>query len=308
MASSSNQGEASQTEPPHLAANSSDKHAGPTPPQPPPPPKPTPTTTTYPTHPPPGSAYPPEGYPSVPGGQNHHAYHQAYALYPNGYPPGYHYPPTAPYYGPPPPYPAASVGGTSAGVRFYRSFILCCCILLTFLFLASLVLALVLRPQLPIYKVLSMSVTNFTVTPTLTGEWNTKMYIENPNDKLRAFFSDLRVDVVYKDGVVAVNYAPGFTLDKKEVTEIGVTGSSSHANEALMDKTTMVDLVKDRTTGSVTFSLRLTSINAFKSGSFSTRSTQIVALCDGLKLVFQNNNSTGVLNNGGNPIECELYV
>lgn len=169
-------------------------------------------------------------------------------------------------------------------------------------------MALMLRPELPVYKVLSMSVANFTTTPTLSGEWGTKMSIENPNVKLKAYFSDFRVDVIYKDSVVAMNYARGFALNTKEVREMEVKGSTTQANESVLEKTTKGDMEKDRAMGFVTLTLRVASINAFESGSFSTRTKEVVAICEGLKLVFQNNSTTGTLDNGGNPVLCQLYV
>lgn len=288
---SSNEGGGSQTEPPPTK-NVTD-------PTPPPP------STTYPTYPPPAPAYPtcypPPGYPPVPGNQNPHTYPQGYALYTNGNP--YPYPPTAPYY-----VPSATnqLSGPSAATRFYRSFILCSCILLTCLFFASLVVALVFRPDLPVYRAVSVSVTNFTTTPSLFGEWDTKIMIDNPNHKLRAFFSKFRVDIMYKDGVVAVTHAPGFVLHENEAREVDGKGLS---NGAMMETTTLDDMRKERnSTGSLTFALRVSSMNAFRSGSVLTKEIEEVAICEGLKIVFQNNSSNGMIDNGGKPIECHVYV
>lgn len=171
----------------------------------------------------------------------------------------------------------------------------------------SLTLALVLRPELPAYKIASLSVTNFSTTPTLAGEWDAKVTIENPNDKLVAYFSHLKVDVVYKDGVVAVNHAPGFVLNTKEKVDMDAKGSSNGANGDMVGKATMDDLVKEKGSGSVTFGLRVSSMNMFKSGSISTRSEEIVAICEDLKVVFQNNDA-GTLDNKGKPNECQVYI
>ncbi|KAE9612397.1 hypothetical protein Lal_00039672 [Lupinus albus] len=291
------------------AINSSDKNTDSTSPSPPP-------ATTYPTHAPPGagypppygSYYPPAGYPAgYPAGQNPHAYPQGYAAYTNGYPTGYqNHPPAAAYYGPPPTY--ATAGAVNPGSRFLRSFILCGCIILTFIFLGSILMALMLRPEVPVYKLVAMSVTNFTTNPTLFGEWDTKMTIQNPNEKLKAYFSNFKVDIIYKDGVLSVNYAPGFALNTKEARDMDITGSSTKANESTLDKTTKDEMEKERANGSITITLRVASLNAFESGSFTTRTSQIVAICDGLKLVFPNNSTTGTLDNGGKPMLCNLYI
>lgn len=157
------------------------------------------------------------------------------------------------------------------------------------------------------YKVVSFNVNNFTTTPTLAGQWDTKISIDNPNDKLVAYFSNFKVDVAYKDGVMAINHAPGFVLNTNDHMDVNVAGLSNQGNVNLLEKTTMDDLVKERSTGSVTFTLRVSSVNMFKSGSISTRTEEIVAICEGLKVVFQNNNATtGTMDNRGKPADCQI--
>ncbi|KOM33990.1 hypothetical protein LR48_Vigan02g014000 [Vigna angularis] len=231
---------------------------------------PPPPTTTYPTHPPPPMYYP-----------NPHAYPHPY---PNAYPPGYHYPAPAPYYGPPPPYERRS---SSSCARCCRSFFMCCLLLLTISFLMSLFLALALHPQLPEYKVVSLSVTNLTTQPTLGGQFDTKISIENPNDKLVGYFSDFKVFMSYKDGVVAADAAPGLSLNTKSQTEVIVRGLFNQGNR--LEPKLMDDLVKERGTDSVTFSLRMSSLIVLKSHTFTTKSEELLAICDGLKVKFQDN-------------------
>ncbi|XP_057425869.1 uncharacterized protein LOC130719253 [Lotus japonicus] len=269
--------------------------------QPPPPPNkhpdspspPPPTTTTYPTYPPPHPAacYPPSGYPPVPGGHPYYHYPHNTTTYP------YVYPPPATYH---------HVNDTATG-RFFRSFIFCSCMILTVFFLMSLVMAMMLHPQLPIYKVVSMSVTNLTTTPALSGEWGTKVSIENPNEKLAAHFSGFRVDVMYKDGVIGVSYSPGFVLSVKEMKETEARGAAT--GNANLETATLEDMVKEKNaTGSITFALRVSSVNGFKSGSFSSREAGVVAFCEGLRVVFPNNGGHGAFDSGGKPVECQLYV
>ncbi|CAJ1967253.1 unnamed protein product [Sphenostylis stenocarpa] len=249
-----------------------------------------PPTNMYPTHPPPPMYYPhPQGYPQ---------YH-------NAYPPGYHYPQPAPYYGPPPSYESSS----SSCARCCRSLLSCFIMIVALLFLMTILLALMLRPQLPVYKVSSFAVKNFTTSPTLAGQWDIKMAMGNPNDKLITFFSDFKVDIGYKDGVVAISRASGVALNTKEHADVDMRGLFDHGNGNSLDKKIKDDLVKERGTDSITFTLRVSSMVVFKSGSVSTRSEEIMAVCDGLKIKFQNNDATdGELDNKGNPIQCLLYV
>ncbi|XP_061337982.1 uncharacterized protein LOC133284874 [Gastrolobium bilobum] len=249
----------------------------------------------------PGMAYPGQ-YGGQP--QPHHAYPPGYAPYPNDqYPHGYNYP-AAPYYGVPATYPPGD-GGRS----FIRSFILCSCIIFTFFFIASLAMALVFHPRLPNYKVISLSVANFSTNPTLTGVWNTSIIVENPNDKLKSYFSDFKVDFIHKENIVAVSGVPDFVLDEHEQKQMDIKASSNDvANGMSFQKWDMDEMAKERDTGSIMVVLRLSSVATIKSSTMSTTSAMVLALCDGLKVVFQNNTGTGTLDDGGKPISCQPYM
>lgn len=173
----------------------------------------------------------------------------------------------------------------------------------------SLFLALALHPQLPQYKVLSLSVTNFTTQPTLGGQFDTKFSIENPNDKLVGYFSDFKVFMSYKDGMVAAGAAPGLALSTKSETEVMVRGLFNQGNKNSLEPKLMDDLVKERGTNSVTFSMRMSSLIVLKSNTFTTKSEELLAICDGLRVKFQDNSTTsGELDNNGKPVPCMLYI
>ncbi|XP_057440424.1 uncharacterized protein LOC130732383 [Lotus japonicus] len=224
-----------------------------------------------------------------------------YAPYPNQPPNGYNYPPQ--YYGAPPPY---RTGNRGSG--FCRGFIMCTCIIFTTFFVATVVMALVLHPQLPLYNVTSLSVANFNTTPSLTGDWNISVVIENPNDKLRGFFSDFKVEMVRVNNVVAASSMPNFEMEKKEKKQIDMRASSNVANSMSFQKLDLDLMAKERESGSVTFGLKVSSMTAFKSSSLSTRNALMLAVCQGLKVVFQNNTGFGTLDNGGKPVNCQLFM
>ena len=164
-------------------------------------------------------------------------------------------------------------------------------------------MALVLRPEYPIYKVVSLSVEDFNTTTTLAGKWNTVVMVENPNEKLRGFFSDFKVDLLYERDGIARGYAPGFELGKHEKKQLEVKASSSNVADVDLD-----GMAEEQGTGSITLTVRISSLAAFKSSSVSTRGEMAVATCKGLKVVFQNNSANGTLDNGGKPIDCQLYT
>lgn len=193
---------------------------------------------------------------------------------------------------------------------FMRSLIACSCIIVTGIFIAILVVAIALNPNHPIYKINSLSVVNFNTTPTLTGEWDTIFSIENPNSKLKGHFPDFKVDIIHKYDVIAVGYKTGFDLDKHEEKQIDVKASSNVTIASVMpdQKLKLDEIVKEREIGSMMFALRISSLPSFKSSVVTAMGGVELAICDGLKVVFQNNTGTGTLDNGGNPVLCYTYV
>lgn len=186
---------------------------------------------------------------------------------------------------------------------------MCSCILFTSFFVATLVMALMLHPQLPVYKVSSLTVTNFNTNATLTGDWDINIMVQNPNDRLRGYFSGFKVDVVHENDDVAVSYVPDFELDKKEEKIMGVKASSSNVvNGVSFQKWDLDEIATEKKSGSITFEVRVSSMTAFKSTSLSTRSSGMLAICEGVKVVFQNNTGTGTMDNGGKPVNCQLYI
>ncbi|QCD98111.1 uncharacterized protein LOC114165277 [Vigna unguiculata] len=231
-------------------------------------------------------------------------YPPGYDPYPNDYPPHsqsqvYHYP-AGPYFSDPPTH--HNAGGNKA---LLRGFLIFCCVIFGGLFLATLVMALMMHPKLPAYTVNSLSVANFNASTALTADWNTSFSIQNVNDKLNGFLSGFKVDLLHKNVILAMSYVPDFGLDKKEVKRIDAKMSSMGFPFPTSD---MVEMAKDQTSGSVTVVMRIASMVEFKSETFTTRMSFVLAICDGLKVVFQNHTGNGALDNGGNPVVCQLYM
>jgi len=267
---------------------------------PPPPPTAAPPNMMYYS---PGMGYQPGAHAPPPPMSPQGYYPPGYDPFPNDYPPQqpqvYHYP-AGPYFSNPPTY--NNPGRTKA---FFRGFVLCSCVIFIGLFITGLITALMLHPELPIYTVNSLSVANFNVSTTLTADWNATFSILNPNDKVNGIFSDFKVDLLHKDHVLAMSYVLDFELDKNESKQIDATASS---NGFLLPRWELDEMAQEQASGSVTFVLRIASMVEFKSSTISTRMSLVLALCDGLKVVFQNNTGNGALDNGGSPINCQLYM
>lgn len=108
---------------------------------------------------------------------------------------------------------------------------------------------------------------------------------------------------------MAVDRAPALALHTKSQAEVVIRGLLHQGNGNLLDPNLMNDLVKERSTDSVTFSLRMSSMLILKSGTLTTKSEELIAVCHGLKVKFQNNGATyGELENSAKPVPCMLYI
>ncbi|XP_027353568.1 uncharacterized protein LOC113863960 [Abrus precatorius] len=245
------------------------------------------------------------GYPAGHGAQPpaHLGYAPGYPAYPQPQPQAYHYPAApAAYYNAPPTY---YNGGGGNKVLFMRGFILCFCLLFTGLFIATLVMALVLHPYLPIYTVNSLSVVNFNTTQTLTGDWNISITVQNSNERLKGVFSDFKVELLYNNDMLAVSYEPDFQLDNYQYKNMNPKPSS---NGLTFPKWEIDEIANQRAKGSLPLSLRLTSTVSFKSTTMSTRDSLVIAVCSDLNVVFRNDTGNGAMETGGVPIKCQLFV
>ncbi|XP_058740753.1 uncharacterized protein LOC131613052 [Vicia villosa] len=272
------------------------------------------TDTSSPPAPPPVAAPHMMYYQPGPGGYPHGPPPPPFHPYPpppHGYPPyppqpqGYNnYPGHAPYYPPHQNY-HSDVGSRS----FLRGFIMCSCFIFTGFFVSTIIMAFMLHPQLPVYKVSAMSVENFNTSSVLTGDWSISLTVQNPNTKLNGLFSDFKVDVVHGTNEIAMSFVPDFQLEKHEQKQMDVKASSNNGgNVVSFQKWDLDKMSNEKLSGSIKFGLRVSSMTEFKSTSMTTRSMIMMFICDSLKIVFQNNTGTGTLENGGIPVECKIYT
>ncbi|MCI16749.1 hypothetical protein A2U01_0037893, partial [Trifolium medium] len=176
-------------------------------------------------------------------------------------------------------------------------------------FVSTLIIALMLHPQLPEYRVNSLSVTNFNTNPTLTGDWNISITVQNPNDRLKGYFREFKVDIVHDTNEIAMSAVPNFELEKQEQKQMEVrTSSNNGAIGVSFQKWDLDKISKERLSGSVMVGVRIASMTEFRSPSLTTRSTGILASCQGLKVVFQGPTGNGMLDNKGIPVNCTIYM
>ncbi|VFR02696.1 unnamed protein product [Cuscuta campestris] len=231
-----------------------------------------------PPHPPPQPA---TGYPAQPN--------------PNGYPPSagtaYSYPAAqhgGPYAfnydshypsGPQPPYALDAYSLQRANfLRRVVGVILAC------FFMAGTILFIVwlaFRPQLPEFRVDSLSVSDFNLSSNfLSANWDLKFTARNPNKKMTVYYEDIQASILYGDSelLAGTSLAP-FAQDTKSET---ASKGTFTASGTFVDDWVVKGINRDKS--NVDFNVILVTRVWFKTGSWRTKRRILRVYCRDLKV------------------------
>ncbi|WCJ41893.1 Late embryogenesis abundant (LEA) hydroxyproline-rich glycoprotein family [Euphorbia peplus] len=212
----------------------------------------------------------------------------------NGYPPATHYPPPPPGY-----YPnnrrspvLRRILGAIIGVTviFFVIFFICW---------------LVIRPHRPEFDVSGLSVSDFNVSTSsesLSGRWNARFQIYNPNKKLKLSYDDIVCWVMYGSEILSETRIPPFKQDTGNVTTVEASFS---ALDAYVDGAA-TRINGDRTRGAVGFNLRLIAGVGFRINGLRARRRMLRVWCDDVAVGFSANGGSGNLTGG--PRECKVFA
>ncbi|KAF3953972.1 hypothetical protein CMV_020626 [Castanea mollissima] len=213
----------------------------------------------------------------------------------NGYPPpqpGAAYPYNAPYY-PNQPYPPPYNNQpyrASTSRTFVRTFLIAMIVVFITMGVIIFILWLVLRPRLPEFRVDSLSITNFSTSDTsVSGNWNARLSVYNPNKKLSIYYDAVDSAVSYRTEIVAETRIPPFKQSKRNQTFVD---ASFAAKDAYVDRRALGDINADRTRGTLYFSVRLLARAEFKTGGWRARNKIVKVLCQSLLVSISPSNSS----------------
>jgi LEA14-like dessication related protein len=288
-------GQRSRRESPTMASPSEDQ------------PKKEPGDQSSPTGNAPGSRnhQPEMGYPPVMGYPNPNPHWQLPGNPPpyHGYP--YHYvqPPPRTHY-PPDPYASPMPG-------FVRG---CLMVMTAFVFLSfvsTVMVWLILRPELPVFRVAALSVSDFKTASNsdFTASWAVDVTVENPNHKLNVFINQIDSFVYYNDYILTSSLkAESLLLNPKGHGVLHVTLSTNNTDDRhVVDEWVVDDMGEDRNGGSVSFDLRMLVSSTFKSGGWWARGGKLKVFCDNLNVGFVGANGNGTLP-PEKPGACSVYA
>ena len=244
--------------------------------------------------------------------------------YPNtmGYPPvmGYPYPQAPQGYAsshigyPPNEYSsyAYSQTPTQSNVRRNSTFVhlvlLIMAIVALFAVVSTVAIWFILRPEAPAFRVDALSVSNFNTTNfDQTANWEANITVENPNQKLKVYFNEIKSYVDYKDRYLTQSFVSPLSLEVKEHVVMNVKLSVDNVFEPVVDQKLVDDMALDRSRGSLIFRIRLMVSATFRRGSWWKKSRTLKIRCEGLEVEFAGGAGVGTLP-VGKSWPCLIFV
>ncbi|KGN48048.1 uncharacterized protein At1g08160 [Cucumis sativus] len=223
-----------------------------------------------------------------------------YPAYPNGRPPP---PPNShpqaqayPYAAPPYSYPtqyANPYDSThhNARLSFLRALIAGIIVVFIITAVILFIIWLVLRPQLPEFRVDSFQVTNFsTAAKTLSASWFIGFSVFNPNKKMTVSYDFIDSTLFYNNEFLTDTRVPPFAQEKKTQS---VVNASFSALSAYVEASSLNKINDDRRRGTIKFNVGISARVGFRAGWWRTRRRLLRVLCEDLSVSFSSSNSSG---------------
>lgn len=164
---------------------------------------------------------------------------------------------------------------------------------------------LVLRPQVPEFRVDSVTLSNFNISNNslITGNWDVRFTVRNPNGKITLGYDDIEAYMFYKSETLAETTVPPFVQGTKNETNVRATfaASSTYLAQRYVD-----EINSNRAGGSVNFVVRMVARVRFKAGAWRARRRFLKVYCGDLQVGVSANSAGGSLLSGSR--QCRAGV
>ncbi|CAA7396844.1 unnamed protein product [Spirodela intermedia] len=225
---------------------------------------------------------------------------------PYPYPPPLYFPPprppSGPYYAP-----SAAYGGNGGSLFVRRLIIISIVVFLAFGF-ATLVLWLVLRPNLPLFAISSASVSSFNVSggQQFSAKFNLSISVRNPNRKMGILYDKIEARVLYQSETLSETSLAPFYLEKENST---VVPASFESVAKYLEANACDGIARSRSSngGVVVFRATFVSWVRFRSGTWTTRKHLLRVFCDNVSIRLSNA-TAAVGSLVGPPQPCHVYL
>ncbi|GFQ06937.1 protein yls9 [Phtheirospermum japonicum] len=165
---------------------------------------------------------------------------------------------------------------------------------------------LVLRPQLPEFRVDSFSISNFTLGNNSLVSFTSEIRLtaRNPNKKMSLVYDHIEAVLFYKSGSLSETTVPPFSQDTKNETSLTANFAAAGS---FVDRPVVDGINGDRAkTGNVDFNLRMLSRVRFEAPAWRTRRRFLKVFCGDLIVSIPSNGRSGALT--GVPPQCRVGI
>ncbi|KAK4440561.1 NDR1/HIN1-like protein 10 [Sesamum alatum] len=165
---------------------------------------------------------------------------------------------------------------------------------------------LVLRPQLPEFRVDTFSFSNFTLgnNSLISFTSEVRLTARNPNKKMTLSYDHIQAVVFYKSWSLSDTMIPPFSQGTKNETSLTANFAAAGS---FLDKPAVDGINSERgNNGNVGFNLRMVSIVSFKAKAWRTRRRFLRVFCGDLAVGVRSNGGSGTLIGG--PRQCRVGI
>ncbi|KAD6453352.1 hypothetical protein E3N88_08057 [Mikania micrantha] len=154
---------------------------------------------------------------------------------------------------------------------------------------------LVLRPQIPQFRVETLTLSNFNISTNslISGNWDARFTARNPNSKITLYYNQIEAAIFYKSDSISETTVPPFVQGTKNETTLRATFASL---TAYLDDRDSINGERNR--GAVNFNLRMMTRVRFQAGSWWARRRILRVYCPNLSVGVSANSSSGSLVGG----------
>ncbi|KAL2554175.1 hydroxyproline-rich glycoprotein family protein [Forsythia ovata] len=150
----------------------------------------------------------------------------------------------------------------------------------------SIIIFLLFATDLPDFRIVSLTVPNFNATnSSLVAIWYANITVTNQNEGFKIQFPHVMSSVFYEEDMLAISPLQPFEIETKQNLDLSFRVTTGRSNQEQLHAGVFQNIVQDRSTGFVIFSLRLSLKAQYMSNSFS-RKASIKVYCKNLQVSF----------------------
>lgn len=151
--------------------------------------------------------------------------------------------------------------------------------------------------RVPLICRTSVTLSNFNLSSSslITGNWDVRFTVRNPNHKITLAYDHIEAYVFYQSDAITETSVPPFVQGTKNETEVRATFA---ALSAYVDQKVGDRIAADRARGSVNFNVRMLARVRFRAGAWRARKRLLSVVCGDLSVTVSLSSNGGSLVGG----------